>query len=81
MRSLKSHEVLRGVYPEERLRRSETKYRSLIQGAAYGIYRSTIDGQILDANPAFAHMLGYSTQLINPDQAYCAALARFAEVL
>jgi 2-dehydro-3-deoxygalactonokinase len=28
-----------------------------------------------------AEMLGYSTQLIDPDQAYCAALARFAEVL
>jgi len=44
---------------EDRLRRSEAKYRSLIQGAAYGIYRSTAEGQILDANPAFAHMLGY----------------------
>ncbi|MTW11140.1 2-dehydro-3-deoxygalactonokinase [Pseudoduganella eburnea] len=28
-----------------------------------------------------AQMLGYSTHLINPDQAYCAALARFVEVL
>jgi 2-dehydro-3-deoxygalactonokinase len=28
-----------------------------------------------------AHMLGYSTQLIDPDLAYCAAMARFAEVL
>lgn len=28
-----------------------------------------------------AQMLGYSTRLINPDQAYCAALAHFAEVL
>ena len=28
-----------------------------------------------------AQMLGYSTQLIDPDLAYCAALARFAEVL
>ena len=44
---------------EDRLRRSEAKYRSLIHGAAYGIYRSTSEGQILDANPAFARMLGY----------------------
>jgi two-component system, cell cycle sensor histidine kinase and response regulator CckA len=44
---------------EDRLRQSEAKYRSLIHGAAYGIYRSTFDGQILDANPAFARMLGY----------------------
>lgn len=28
-----------------------------------------------------AEMLGYATQLIDPDQAYCAALARFVEVL
>jgi two-component system cell cycle sensor histidine kinase/response regulator CckA len=46
---------------EERLRRSEAKYRSLIQGAAYGIYRSTFEGRILDANPAFVQMLGYGS--------------------
>src|SRR6185295_18800470 len=45
---------------EYRLRSSEARYRSLIQGAAYGIYRTTVDGTILDANPALAHMLGYS---------------------
>jgi len=28
-----------------------------------------------------AHMLGYATRLIDPDQAYCAALARFVEVI
>ena len=28
-----------------------------------------------------AHMLGYTTELIDPDQAYCAALARFMEAL
>ncbi|KQV61524.1 MULTISPECIES: 2-dehydro-3-deoxygalactonokinase [unclassified Duganella] len=28
-----------------------------------------------------AHALGYSTRLIDPDQAYCAALARFAEAI
>src|SRR5262249_16591792 len=46
---------------EEKLRRSESRYRSLIQGAAYGIYRSTRAGAILDANPAFAQMLGYGS--------------------
>jgi two-component system cell cycle sensor histidine kinase/response regulator CckA len=45
---------------EEALRRSEARYRSLIQGAAYGIYRATPEGQILDANPALAAMLGYT---------------------
>ena len=46
---------------EERLRRSEEEYRSLVQGAAFGIYRSTEDGRILDANPALAQMLGYGS--------------------
>ncbi len=46
---------------EERLRQSEARYRSLIAGAAYGIFRSTPDGTILDANPAFAQMLGYDS--------------------
>ena len=44
---------------EERLRRSEARNRSLIHGAAFGIYRATMEGEILDANPAFAVMLGY----------------------
>jgi len=58
---------------EERLRRSEARYRSLIQGAAYGIYRTTIDGTILDANPAIAHMLGYTVdelQALNMSDVY-----------
>jgi PAS domain S-box-containing protein len=46
---------------EERLRRSEARYRSLIQGAEYGIFRASADGRILDANPAFAQMLGYDS--------------------
>jgi two-component system cell cycle sensor histidine kinase/response regulator CckA len=46
---------------EMRLRQSEARYRSLIQGAAYGIFRSSMDGHILDANPAFAQMLGYQS--------------------
>ena len=49
-------------HTEQRLRRSEARYRSLIQGAAYGIYRSTLDGTILDANPAIASMLGYAVE-------------------
>ena len=46
---------------EEKLRRSEASYRSLIHGAAYGIYRATRQGAILDANPALARMLGYDS--------------------
>ncbi|HEY7789408.1 MAG TPA: ATP-binding protein [Vicinamibacterales bacterium] len=46
---------------EEALRESEERYRSLIHGAAYGIYRSTLDGRLLDVNPALATMLGYDS--------------------
>ena len=46
---------------EEALRRSEARYRSLILSAAYGIYRSSLDGKFLDVNPALINMLGYSS--------------------
>lgn len=56
-----ARDISRRMDTEERLRRSEEGYRSLVQGAAFGIYRSTEDGRILDANPALAQMLGYDS--------------------
>ncbi len=44
---------------EQALRESEARYRSLVQSAVYGIYRSTLEGQFLDVNPALIAMLGY----------------------
>jgi two-component system cell cycle sensor histidine kinase/response regulator CckA len=55
-----ARDITRQKDAEQRLRQSEARYRSLIQGAAYGIYRTTVDGAILDANPAIASMLGYT---------------------
>ena len=46
---------------EDALRESEAKYRFFIERAVFGIYRSTEDGRILEANPALARMLGYDT--------------------
>src|ERR1700751_3955237 len=46
---------------EEALRRSEARYRSLVQSAVYGIYRSSVDGRFLDVNPALIGMLGYES--------------------
>lgn len=46
---------------EEALRDSEAKYRFFIERAVFGIYRSTEDGRILEANPALARMLGYDS--------------------
>jgi two-component system cell cycle sensor histidine kinase/response regulator CckA len=48
---------------EQALRRSEVRYRSMVQTAVYGIYRSSLEGQFLDVNPALIGMLGYSSAL------------------
>ncbi len=41
------------------LRESEVKYKSLYDQIPVGVYRSTREGKIIHANPAFAAMLGY----------------------
>jgi len=46
---------------EEALRRSEVRYRSLVQSAVYGIYRANLEGKFLDVNPALVSMLGYQS--------------------
>ena len=48
---------------EQALRRSEMCYRSLVQTAVYGIYRSSVEGHFLDVNPALIGMLGYNSAL------------------
>jgi two-component system cell cycle sensor histidine kinase/response regulator CckA len=67
---------------EDRLRESEARSRSLIQGAAYGIYRTTMDGEIIDANPALATMLGYASvdevRAVNMKDIYIRAADRAA---
>ena len=47
---------------EDGLRDSEAKYRSLVEHAVFGIYRSTLDGRLLAANSAMVAMLGYASQ-------------------
>jgi PAS domain S-box-containing protein len=46
---------------EEALRKSEERYRSLIEEAPYGIFRATMDGRLLAVNRALAAMLGYAS--------------------
>ncbi len=46
---------------EAALRRSEARYRSVVQSAVYGIYRSNLEGRFLDVNPALIAMLGYGS--------------------
>src|ERR1700674_648852 len=46
---------------QERLRRSELNFRSLVTNAPYGICRCDSTGQLLDMNPALLAVLGYSS--------------------
>ncbi|MCX6556100.1 MAG: PAS domain S-box protein [Candidatus Aminicenantes bacterium] len=43
------------------LRESEERFRTLYENSTLGIYRSTLDGRVLLANPALVRMLGYSS--------------------
>ncbi len=45
---------------QETLVESEHRYRRLFEDAVLGIFRSTLDGRLIEANPAFAHMFGYA---------------------
>jgi PAS domain S-box-containing protein len=46
---------------EEALRQSEARYRSQVQSAVYGIYRSNLQDHFVDVNPALVVMLGYDS--------------------
>jgi PAS domain S-box-containing protein len=47
---------------EQALRRSESEYRSIVDGAPYGVYRVDQNGCVKMANPALVAMLGYQSQ-------------------
>jgi PAS domain S-box-containing protein len=44
---------------EKALKESEEKYRSIFENAIEGIFQVSTDGKVLNANPAFARILGY----------------------
>ncbi|MFB3915668.1 MAG: PAS domain S-box protein [Terriglobales bacterium] len=46
---------------QEALRESEERYRSLFERAAYGIYRTDMEGGFVTVNPALVRMLGYDS--------------------
>ena len=49
------------VESEQALREAERRYRSLFDNAIEGIFRTTLDGRYLDANPALARIYGFAT--------------------
>lgn len=46
---------------DEALRESEKRYRNLFDNAPFGITLTTLDGELLEASPALAEMLGYES--------------------
>jgi PAS domain S-box-containing protein len=46
---------------QEARRLSDAGFRSVVEDAPYGIYRSNSEGQLLRANPALQKMLGYES--------------------
>jgi diguanylate cyclase (GGDEF)-like protein/PAS domain S-box-containing protein len=46
---------------EQALREAERRYHGLFDNAIEGIFRTTIAGQFLDANPALAHIYGFES--------------------
>jgi len=51
----------------ELLKNSENKYRNIFENATEGIFQSTLDGQYISLNPAFARIRGYDSpeELLN----------------
>ncbi len=48
-------------HAERTLGASEERFRTLVVNAPIGVYRTTREGRILDANPALLQMVGYSS--------------------
>lgn len=57
-RALREERVTAGAALQD----SEARYRSLVENAIYGIYRATLEGELLDVNPALVTMLGYESK-------------------
>ncbi|HEY9838518.1 MAG TPA: PAS domain S-box protein, partial [Vampirovibrionales bacterium] len=55
-------EIIEKANVEAALRESEQRFRAIFEGAAIGIVVRTLDWHILDSNPAFQSMLGYSAE-------------------
>ena len=58
-----SRDVTERKFAQEALRLSDAGFRTVVEDAPYGIYRSDDQGQLLRVNPALQKMLGYETAL------------------
>ncbi|MBN1484880.1 MAG: PAS domain S-box protein [Chloroflexia bacterium] len=55
------HDITKRKRTERALQESEAKYEQLFSHLPIGIFRTTMDGQILEANPACMEMLGFGS--------------------
>jgi len=62
-------DVTEQVVSRKKIEQSEKRYRTLFEQNLAGIYQSTLSGEILNCNDAFAKMLGYDSpeDLINKE--------------
>ena len=54
------HDITERKLAAEALKQSEEKFRTLFDSNIIGIFISTLDGQFLEANDVFLHMVGYT---------------------
>ncbi len=54
-------DITRRKRTEHALREAELRYHGLFDNAIEGIFRTTVDGSFLDANPALAHIYGFDS--------------------
>ncbi len=59
---LTSYLLRRQRESDQALLESEARYRLLFERSLASVYLSTLDGQVLDCNAAFAHLLGYDSR-------------------
>lgn len=55
------HDITENKLAEEKLKASEGRYRDFFMKDLTGDFLSTIDGTVVDCNPAFLSILGYSS--------------------
>ena len=54
------HDITERKHAEEALRASEMKYRDIFEKSVSGLFKTSMDGHLIDTNDALAHMYGYS---------------------
>jgi PAS domain S-box-containing protein len=57
-------EIRERAHTESALRESETRFRNIFDNAPIGVIYTDLDGNVLQANPRFCEMLGYSAEVL-----------------